>query len=364
MSCSEPIFEYPNLQDDQNAYEFNDSIKKKPTEFCFYDKKYKVQEGVSIWESQLNKTIEKDSIMMRDGLKLNHYEYIREIVSIEDLESVKTQLIEDNTLFICYDASNKHFTISENEELATNYQLFINMLLPTSVDILQTRKIENEKKALSDIAYIFEKNDLCLVKLEWEYKGRLLHTQCVVSKKKGVIYDKFLFFIHSLTTNSEVKENVKRTENLYLKSGNLDSIRQSLNGPILYEWINEDAWYNVYGNVLYEYSIKVRVFGQLIDGVKHILDKSINHHSDALWPLYSCSTVAATKDYSTGADGHLTFMWAVAYGTGVGVSIGWNGTGFEFSGGGHGEGGEELVLPCDLTRERYLAYEATPFYLR
>jgi hypothetical protein len=65
-----------------------------------------------------------DSIMMRDGLKLIHYEYIREITSMEDLELVKTELSKDNSLFIFYNASHDHFTIDKNEQCAEIFGTF------------------------------------------------------------------------------------------------------------------------------------------------------------------------------------------------------------------------------------------------
>lgn len=80
-------------------------------EFKFINKKFKKPENLAIWEAQLDKVIEYNFLTMHSGLKLISYEFVQEIVSIEDLETIKKRLVKNNSYFIIYNESSNHFKI-------------------------------------------------------------------------------------------------------------------------------------------------------------------------------------------------------------------------------------------------------------
>lgn len=279
-----------------------------------------------------------DSIMMRDGLKLIRYEYIRGIASLEDLESVKTELGEDNSFFILYNARNDHFTIGKNEELATNYRRLLDMVLPTSEEMLQASPIKNNRLSSSDVVYIFEKNDISLINLVWEYKGEILNTRCVVSKKNGIIFDKFLYFIHSLN-----EKTIQMQEFSSMRVILSDTVR-----PISYTSGRHNEAYNMYNIKVFEYGVTCNVYGEWVNGVKYMRDKSLYAYSDHVIG-WSAEAEVQEIHFSTGPDGYLNYIWAGTGGTGFNCSVSLNGYGgFSFEGSGFQEGGIEYVGTDEL----------------
>jgi hypothetical protein len=211
-------------------------------EFRVYNEKYKMPKGLAIWEAQLNKVIEMDPNMVRDGLKMIRYEYIRQIATIKDLESVKTELKNDNSLFIVYKDNSSHFSISESKEYAANYSIFLDSLIPTSESMLQLTRAKGDTSLLAKAAYIFEKNDIGVVNLVWEYKGKTLNTLCLVSNKKGIVYDKFLFFICTTVSKiTSVQSNSSKMLRLYTQN----------DGPVRANFHVDKTCYNIFGNALF-----------------------------------------------------------------------------------------------------------------
>ncbi len=108
------------------------------------------------------------------------------------------------------------------------------------------------------------------------------------------------------------------------------------------QWGAQDIAYNTYGTILWEYNITCNLYGRLINGVKHLKDKSLNRSSYAFFP-WSCESAVAELSFSTGPTGHINFAWAAGYSFWKSVSIGWQGTGFVFEGGGTQLGGVEYI---------------------
>jgi hypothetical protein len=96
------------------------------------------------------------------------------------------------------------------------------------------------------------------------------------------------------------------------------------------------------------YSIICNVYGEKVDGVKFIRDKSLNAHAYAVFG-YSCDAKAYEMSYAGGADGHLYFAWAWTGKIGFDASISVNPYGgFTITGGGPSGMGSESVYPYEL----------------
>lgn len=188
QSCSESLSE---ILDEPNLEAGLSSSSIEPlNEYRFLAKTYKLPAGLTKWEAQLDKAIENNQqFYMRSGLELISYNYIRNVVSISDLETVKRDLNENRSFFVVLDEDNyTNFTLGENEAVSKNYMKYLNYLLPTSDSALA----ENNDNSV----YIFEKSDMGIVNLTWQYKDETLNTTCLVSDRKGVIFDKILFGVY------------------------------------------------------------------------------------------------------------------------------------------------------------------------
>ena len=314
QSCSNSEIENLSKQSSQSTVPQNSVFKA-------YDKTYNTPTGLQIWEAQLNKAIEMDSNMVRDGLKLIRYEYIRQVASITDLETVKTELKNDNSSFIVYEGNSSHFSISENKEFAKSYSNLIDSLLPTSAGILEAIRSKGDTSLLAKAAYVFKKNDIGVVNLVWEYKGKTLNTQCLVSNEKGIVYDKFLFSIHTTVSKiTSVQSNFSKTRQIALMTDG-EQVQKN--------YRKEYTIYNEYGTVQSYCGISARIYGFWANGTCFATNFTLNNWAWSMSVVYgkpvgyNCATFIRPLYFSPtigGEDiGHLQFDYAIL--TGVRVAI-------------------------------------------
>ena len=240
------------------------------TVFRVYDKTYNTPKGLHIWEAQLNKAIEMDSNMLRNGLKLIRYEHYRQINSVKDFESIKAELKNDNSSFIAYENNSSRFSIREEKKYATNYSNLVDSLLPTSAGILQAIRAKGDSSLLAKAAYVFKDNDLGVVNLVWEYNGKTLNTQCLVSTEKGIIYDKFLFSIRTVVSKiTSIRSNSSKAPQTTLMDG--DHLRKNF-------YIKTTCWDN-YGVVIAKAEVSANLYGHWYEGVKFATHFDSNYYS-------------------------------------------------------------------------------------
>lgn len=314
QSCSNSEIENLSEQSLQSAVPQNSVFK-------VYDKTYNTPNGLQIWEAQLNKAIEMDSNMVRNGLKLIHSEYIRQIASITDLETVKTELKKDNSLFIVYKDNSSRFSISKNKEYAPKYSNLIDSLLPTSASMLEAIRSKGDSALLAKAAYVFKKNDLGVVNLVWEYGGKRLNTQCLVSNEKGIIYDKFLFSI--LITVSETNSIQRNSSKAPQDGYDPTTLWRSV------ERIYRRGYrvYDFYGNVMNDFGISAGIYGILYNGICYINQApSVSNWANSVYPdLYNCAAFCRIQSFSPtvggGDAGHLQFDYGIIGGHNVGISF-------------------------------------------
>jgi len=176
---------------------------------------------------------------------------------------------------------------------------------------------------MADVVYNFEKKDIGSVNLVWEYIGKMLNTLCLVSKKKGFVYDKLLSFMRTIV--------IEKTD-LQRNSFKADSLEgPPVDRPLSFYW---DEWVICklpFDGISYEIKIVCNMSGELRNNVKFITGYDLNATYNWLW---SASAMFAQVYYSSGYDGRLEFSWAWIHGCGVDVNLGWENGGFKFTGSG------------------------------
>ncbi len=340
LSCNESIYEISDVLDSQD--ESNNSSVLQADEFRFINKKYKISGGMSIWEAQLNKVIENNFLIKQNELEMIGYKYVREIDSQDELGAIKSEMVDNNIFFPIYGDNSGNFTIVEQGMSKYDYNFLLDMLMPDSEHTKTSVPVKSDKSPLSDAVYFFDKNDLSMVNLEWKYKGEILNTTCLVSEKKGIVFDNFLYFIHLASGETKSAGNVSavipRLKSTSTEVGD---------GDLQYTFQKQDEAYNWYGIRVWYYNIQCTVNGSLIGSQRSITDKSMTAYHDAAFG-FSCDAKIQSISFETGVNGYLDFAWGYSYGAGVSVSVSWNGSGFSISGGGTGATGEEYVSPSKL----------------
>lgn len=304
QSCS-------NLDTENLSEQSLQSTLPQNSVFRVYDKTYNTPKGLQIWEAQLNKIIELDSNMVRNGLKLIRYEYVRKIASTTDLETVKAELKKDNSLFIVYKDNSSHFSISENKEFAKSYSNLIDSLLPTSAGILEAIRSKGDASLLAKAAYTFKKNDLGVVNLVWEYNGKTLNTQCLVSTEKGIVFDKFLFSIHTtVNKTTSTKSNFSKAPQDWV-SPNWVSVEKVFR--------DETIIYDYFGYEMLRVGIQAAIYGGKYNGICYVTQApSVSNWANSISDYYKCASFCRILSFSPtigGTDeGHLQFEYGIIAG--------------------------------------------------
>ena len=339
QSCSNSEIENWSNQNSQSTVTQNSVFK-------VYDKTYNTPNGLQIWEAQLNKAIEMDSNMVCNGLKLIRYEHVRQIASITDFESVKTELKNDNSLLIVHKDNSSRFSISENRKYAAKYSNLVDSLLPTSAGVLKAIRSKGDSSLLAKAAYKFKKNDLSVVNLVWQYNGKTQNTQCLVSNEKGIVYDKFLFFICTMVTKTTRNQsNAPKKASLYMAG----------DGPVSKNFHVEKSAYNFRGDELFLCWVDANLIGERRNGVNFVTICNANRHSDnGVWySVWKCAAIIGVVSYAPGSSGtnpsgHAGFMWGTTYREGFDVTVGFAGSGISYTGNGTEDGGIVYLNANDM----------------
>lgn len=288
-------------------------------EFKFLDKVYKVPNGSSIWEAQLNKIKEDDTLLKSSDIILVNYKYVKTIKNEEELRSIKSDMANKQIIFPSYkDNSYNLSTISMEESKKNEYIDFLNKLIP-----------------VSEI-----KHNLGIVEIEWKYKGRVFNTLCFVSEKKGAIYDNILYFVVSPSETTKSYSNKAKTAPRYKASAAEGSY------TIAYGKTISDDYYNSLGYKAWSYRLIIVIYGVNNNGVNSITTyqkEAVAEHGVG----YSCEADIQVKSISPGVNGHVDYQFGYGYSTSIfnGISMSWNGISYTFTGGGYSYQSGEYVNP-------------------
>jgi hypothetical protein len=352
QSCSESSLYLQNEPDSQTELVTKQTLT--PDEYTFINKKYKVPAGMTKWEAQLDKMIENNQLLMKNGLKLVNYKYVRDVISVYDLETVKHELNRNNSFFVVYSNDGiTDFTIGKSETVSKNYMKFLDYILPTSDSAITATIYKKETSSLAKIVYLFEKNDMGIVGLTWEYKGETLNTTCLVSKSKGVVFDKILLCIpFDVKQYTKIESNTSPKNQLKLISP------PPPDGPVQCVHGYSDYRTNSSGSVMFwQYEITVTLHGQRREGVKYVTSPSVFYWSKPLddtdpahyiYGTWDCKAQANIVAFQDGPGGFVRYAYAWSYKHNGLVSISWNGIGYNVTGGGTSGGGIEQISVSDL----------------
>ena len=75
-----------------------------------------------------------------------------------------------------------------------------------------------------------------------------------------------------------------------------------------------------------------------------LIDRNLNATHSAAYG-FTCTADVRTVSGTLNSSKYHEFAWGYSYGSGVSVSLGWNGSGFTISGGGQGATGIEIHRP-------------------
>ena len=304
------------------------SISLAPDEFVYFGEVIKLKEGELIWQKQLSLCLENNDRIKDNELALVGYKYIGKIGSIEELGEIKSDILRD-AVFPVY-SSQDCFAICKKDDMSLD---ILSMLMPTSKIMM----IDQEKTPPSQ--YLFEVGDAGVVELEWIYKGNKLNTIALVSDKKGIVYDNLLYYIHFQTSGECKTEVLKTTPRL--KSGN-ESGSGKPDGSFTLSISSKNEIRNLLGMIVVEWDVSCSIPYTRLNGQVSILGYTSRKYSNAAWG-FNCVADIQKRSEQMGANGYIDVVWAGAYGSGVSLTIGWNGSGFTISGGGTHFGGEASV---------------------
>lgn len=179
--------------------------------------------------------------------------------------------------------------------------------------------------------------------IQWKYNGKFIYTKCFVSEDEGILYDNLLYFLYtSYSHTKEIPITLKTNTRFKLPASGETTI------PIKWELETiSDSGYNLYGMMVWSYTINCSVSGTKSGTIKSITDKEMSAHSQHLIG-FSCEAGVNSKSFLTGVNGHLDYAWGYGYGLAFTASATWNGVGFSVSGSGYSATGEGYVSPSEL----------------
>lgn len=169
------------------------SNNKNDGYFYILSRRYKKPADLSIWEAQLLKIMENDSLLRTYNFVLSDYVYDKKVKNMSELERIKSDIAKHNNI-----SSGKNILKFEDED----YRIFLNQLLPTSEAQLSLVPEQSDRNTLRNPIYIFKENDLSKVILRWRHNGKLFSTVCLVSEKRGIVFDEILYFMASPKLNN------------------------------------------------------------------------------------------------------------------------------------------------------------------
>jgi len=334
-SCSNSIDEIQNRLDTTTC-KLKSSSKLEANEFRVLNKIFKNTKGLPVWEAQLEKIIETDSIFKANQLELIGYTYVEEIKNLNELEKIKNEIVRNKAYFVKYDNSTS-FSIEKNKmsEMVDTKKI-LDILIVESANEKALLMAENNVSEAPDYIHIFNKNDLGVVNLEWKYKGEVFSTSCIVSNTEGLIYDDILFNINFVVQTSDRVSTYNRPR--------LKNAAEAGNFIFNY-WTLTDEDYNFMGVKLWEVNFYELVYGYIDGNIKRIENTDVT--CDAWHNMFYYCVANTHVDLTQGVNGKAIIDHGYSWGASP-ITITYNGIGLGFSGSGNCVSGTRSVFPNDL----------------
>ena len=222
-------------------------------------------------------------------------------------------------------------------------------------EILSLKEAKEKAKVKGYDPYIVIENQLrtaiCtgmeMVDLEWRYKGKAYHSIAIVSNEHGgIVYEHIGYRVIDTEEGCFQEDDYLGVNSVRTKTsseGGWPDPNPSLgneSGKIL-RFTKMNSIKNLAGLKVATYNITVR---SEFNNAGVLIDRNLNAtHSANLG--YNCTADVRTVSGTLYSSKYHEFAWGYAYGSGVSVSLGWNGSGFTISGGGQGATGTEIHRP-------------------
>ena len=189
-------------------------------------------------------------------------------------------------------------------------------------EILSLKEAKEKAKVSGGEPYVLIEEQLrtgiCIgmemVDLKWLYKGKTYHSTAIVSNEHGgFVYEHIGYRVIDAEEGSFQEDDYSE----------MNSVK------------------NAAGMVVATYNITVR---SVFNSAGILIDRNLNATHSAAYG-FTCTADVRTVSGTLYSSKYHEFAWGYSYGSGVSVSLGWNGSGFTISGGGQGATGIEIHRP-------------------
>ena len=184
-----------------------------------------------------------------------------------------------------------------------------------------------------------------MVDLKWLYKGKTYHSTAIVSNEHGgFVYEHIGYRVIDAEEGSFQEDDYSEMNSLRTKTsseGDGSDPNPGGGSDIILRFTKMNSVKNAAGMVVATYNITVR---SVFNSAGILIDRNLNATHSAAYG-FTCTADVRTVSGTLNSSKYHEFAWGYSYGSGVSVSLGWNGSGFTISGGGQGATGIEIHRP-------------------
>ena len=184
-----------------------------------------------------------------------------------------------------------------------------------------------------------------MVDLKWLYKGKTYHSTAIVSNEHGgFVYEHIGYRVIDAEEGSFQEDDYSEMNSLRTKTsseGDGSDPNPGGGSDIILRFTKMNSVKNAAGMVVATYNITVR---SVFNSAGILIDRNLNATHSAAYG-FTCTADVRTVSRTLNSSKYHEFAWGYSYGSGVSVSLGWNGSGFTISGGGQGATGIEIHRP-------------------
>ena len=220
-------------------------------------------------------------------------------------------------------------------------------------EILSLKEAKEKAKVSGGEPYVLIEEQLrtgiCIgmemVDLKWLYKGKTYHSTAIVSNEHGgFVYEHIGYRVIDAEEGSFQEDDYSEMNSLRTKTsseGDGSDPNPGGGSDIILRFTKMNSVKNAAGMVVATYNITVR---SVFNSAGILIDRNLNATHSAAYG-FTCTADVRTVSGTLNSSKYHEFAWGYSYGSGVSVSLGWNGSGFTISGGGQGATGIEIHRP-------------------
>ena len=225
--------------------------------------------------------------------------------------------------------------------------------MSTINEILSLKEAKEKAKVSGGEPYVLIEEQLrtgiCIgmemVDLKWLYKGKTYHSTAIVSNEHGgFVYEHIGYRVIDAEEGSFQEDDYSEMNSLRTKTsseGDGSDPNPGGGSDIILRFTKMNSVKNAAGMVVATYNITVR---SVFNSAGILIDRNLNATHSAAYG-FTCTADVRTVSGTLYSSKYHEFAWGYSYGSGISVSLGWNGSGFTISGGGQGATGIEIHRP-------------------